>query len=147
MFFDRFTALCNAKGISKSKAVESIGLNRTVAVKWKNGAVPSGVTLSKLAEFFGVSVDYLLDKTDGLEESCSPKTQKAPALNKRDERDIKKKMEEMLDLFNSDDALMFDGEPLDDETRQLLKDSYENQLRMTKALAKEKYTPNKFKNK
>lgn len=147
MFFDRFTALCNAKGISKSKAVESIGLNRTATVKWKNGAVPSGATLSKLAEFFGVSTDYLLDKTDDPTLTFPLETQKAPALNKRDERDIKKKMEEMLDLFNSDDALMFDGEPLDDETRQLLKDSYENQLRMTKALAKEKYTPNKYKNK
>lgn len=112
MFFDRFTALCNVKGISKSKAVESIGLNRTVVVKWKNGAIPSGSTLSKLAEFFGISVDYLLDKVNDFELSSSPETQKAPTLNKRDERDIKEKMEEMLDLFNSDDALMFDGEPL-----------------------------------
>lgn len=142
MFFDKFSALCQKMGVSKSKAAESVGLNRTSVMKWKNGAVPSGATITKLAEYFGVSADYLLDNSD-----ISPETQKAPTLNKKDERDIKKKMEEMLDLFNSDDALMFDGEPLDDETRQLLKDSYENQLRMTKALAKEKYTPNKYKDK
>ena len=125
MFFDRFTALCNTKGISKSKAVESIGLNRTATVKWKKGAVPSGATLSKLAEFFGVSTEYLHDKTDDPTLTFATETQKAPALNKRDERDIKKKMEEMLDLFNSDDALMFDGEPLDDETRQLFTCAHE----------------------
>ncbi len=40
---------------------------------------------------------------------------------------------------------MFDGEPLDDETRQLLRESYENQLRITKQLAKAKFTPKKYR--
>ena len=35
-------------------------MNRASAVKWKNGTVPGGATLQKLAEYFGVSVDYLL---------------------------------------------------------------------------------------
>ena len=83
-----------------------------------------------------------------LSKKKEPEPEASPTLKDSAEsiETIQKKMEEMLDLFNSDEALMFDGEPLDDETRQLLKDSYENQLRMTKALAKEKYTPNKYKN-
>lgn len=141
MFFDKFSALCQKMGVSKSKAAESIGLNRTVVIKWKNGSVPSGATITKLAEYFGVSADYLLDNSN-----LSPETQKTPALNKKDERDIKKKMDEMLEMFDSNDALMFDGEPLDDETRQLLRDSYENQLRLTKQLAKAKFTPKKYQN-
>lgn len=32
--------------------------------KWKNGVVPKGNTLSKLADYFNVSVDYLIGKTD-----------------------------------------------------------------------------------
>ncbi len=141
VFFDKFSALCQKMGVSKSKAAESIGLNRTVVIKWKNGSVPSGATITKLAEYFGVSADYLLDNSN-----LSPETQKTPALNKKDERDIKKKMDEMLEMFDSNDALMFDGEPLDDETRQLLRDSYENQLRLTKQLAKAKFTPKKYQN-
>lgn len=142
MFFDKFSALCQKMGVSKSKAAESVGLNRTSVMKWKNGAVPSGATITKLAEYFGVSADYLLDNSD-----ISPEMQKAPTLNKKDKRDIKKKMDEMLELFDSADALMFDGEPLDEETRQLLRDSYENQLRITKQLAKAKFTPKKYKEK
>lgn len=142
MFFDKFSALCQKMGVSKSKAAESVGLNRTSVMKWKNGAVPSGATITKLAEYFGVSADYLLDNSD-----MSPETQKAPTLTKKDERDIKKKMDEMLEMFDSADALMFDGEPLDDETRQLLRDSYENQLRLTKQLAKVKFTPKKYRDK
>lgn len=141
MFYDVFEKLCAEKGVKPGRAADEIGISRATVTNWKkNGYSPRRNILEKIAQYFSVSVDTLLDQ-------YSPETQKAPALNKRDERDIKRKMEEMLDLFNSDDALMFDGEPLDDETRQLLKDSYENQLRMTKALAKEKYTPNKYKNK
>ena len=80
-----------------------------------------------------------------IDEQTPPKTQKAPTLNKKDERDIKKKLDEMLEIFDSADALMFDGEPLDDETRQLLRESYENQLRITKQLAKAKFTPKKYR--
>ena len=39
-------------------------MNRASAVKWKNGTVPGGATLHKLAEYFGVSVDYLLDNEE-----------------------------------------------------------------------------------
>ena len=60
MFYDLFIALCREKGICPSRAVEAIGMNRASAVKWKNGTVPGGATLHKLAEYFGVSVDYLL---------------------------------------------------------------------------------------
>lgn len=140
MFYDVFEKLCAEKGVKPGRAADEIGISRATVTNWKkNGYSPRRNILEKIAQYFSVSVDTLLDQ-------YSPETQKAPALNRRDERDIKRKMEEMLDLFNSDEALMFDGEPLDDETRQLLKDSYENQLRMTKALAKEKYTPNKYKN-
>lgn len=71
MFFDKFSSLCKEKGVSCSKAVENIGLNRTVVVKWKNGSIPSGSTLTKLATYFDVPVDYLLDKKDDSTEALS----------------------------------------------------------------------------
>lgn len=37
-----------------------MGLSRTSVVKWKAGSIPTGATLNKIAEYFGVSVDYLL---------------------------------------------------------------------------------------
>ena len=60
MFFERFRQLCDEKGISIYKAAIEIGLNRASATKWKGGSVPNGQTLSKLADFFGVSIGYLL---------------------------------------------------------------------------------------
>ena len=60
MFFDRLKELCAAKGISTYKAATDVGLNRAVVAKWKNGSQPNGATAMKLAEYFEVSVDYLL---------------------------------------------------------------------------------------
>ena len=115
--------------------------------EWKKGTyTPKQDKLQKIADYFGVTLDYLMGNTHA-DEQTPPETQKAPTLNKKDERDIKKKMDEMLELFDSADALMFDGEPLDEETRQLLRDSYENQLRLTKQLAKAKFTPKKYREK
>lgn len=60
MFYDIYVGFCNQKGISPSKAAESVGLSRTSVVKWKAGTIPSGATLNSLAQFFNVTVDYLL---------------------------------------------------------------------------------------
>ena len=62
MFFDRLKKLCEEKGVSTYKACTDIGLNRAAVAKWKNGSIPSGSTAAKLADYFGVTTDYLLGK-------------------------------------------------------------------------------------
>ena len=51
----------------------------------------------------------------------------------------------LSDLDKNDSALMFDGEPLDDESRELLISSLENSIRMAKLINKRKYTPKKYR--
>ena len=63
MFFDRFQALCAEKGVSVYRACMDIGLNRSAVAKWKAGGKPNGTTAGKLADYFGVSTDYLLGQT------------------------------------------------------------------------------------
>ena len=141
--YDIFMQLMEEKGVTAYRVAKDTGITQATLSRWKTGKVsPSIETLQVLAEYFGVTIDYLMGNAH-IDEQTPPKTQKAPTLNKKDERDIKKKMDEMLEIFDSADALMFDGEPLDDETRQLLRESYENQLRITKQLAKAKFTPKK----
>lgn len=60
MFFDTYADLCRQKGVSLSRAAEDNGLSRTTVVKWKNGSLPSGATMARLAAYFGVSLDELL---------------------------------------------------------------------------------------
>lgn len=62
MFYDRFLELCARKGVTKTKACTDCGISAPASVKWKNGAVPNGETLDKLADYFGVTVGYLLER-------------------------------------------------------------------------------------
>ena len=62
MFFVRVTELCKRKGISLSTAAREIGLSNSAITYWKRGSVPKASTVWKLADFFGVTVDYLIGK-------------------------------------------------------------------------------------
>ena len=60
MFFDRFQALCEKKGVSVYQACMDAGLNRSAVAKWKAGGKPNGTSAGKLAAYLGVTTDYLL---------------------------------------------------------------------------------------
>ena len=64
MFFNRFKALCDERNISVYRACTDIGLNRSAVAKWKAGGSPNGTTASRLADYFGVTTDYLLGQSD-----------------------------------------------------------------------------------
>lgn len=67
-------------------------------------------------------------------------------LNKKNERDIQKRLNAILSDMDSDGMAMFNGdEEMDDETKELLKASIENSIRMAKIRAKEKFIPKKHK--
>jgi transcriptional regulator with XRE-family HTH domain len=80
MFYDVFSGLCEQRGIKPSKAAKECGINKSNVSNWKNnGYVPRGEALNKIANFFNVSVDYLL----GNEQK-----EKASSLNEKKPEDI-----------------------------------------------------------
>lgn len=64
MFWDNFVILCNKKGKSPNGACAELGFSKNTATKWKHGSVPYDTTLKKIADYFGVSVSYLLGAVD-----------------------------------------------------------------------------------
>ena len=98
---------------------------------------PSLATLKAIANALNQPLDTILTDNDI--------NNNEPTLTSRDEKDIKKKLDEALASIDSE-ALMFDGEPveMDTETKELLKASLENSIRLAKTLAKKKYTPKKY---
>jgi len=67
MFWEVFYKLCNAVGMSPNAVCKLLGFSNATATHWKNGKIPSGDTLSKIADYFNCSVDYLLGRTDNPE--------------------------------------------------------------------------------
>ena len=60
MFVDTFYELCEKHKVSPNKACIDMGISRTSTAKWKSGSVPNGQTISKIADYFGVTTDFLL---------------------------------------------------------------------------------------
>jgi len=65
MFWEKFCNLCNLRNTNPNKVCSYLELSNATATKWKKaGAVPNGDTLIKIADYFGVSTDYLLGRID-----------------------------------------------------------------------------------
>ena len=65
MFLQRVLLEIEKKGTTKSKMLKDLGLNHNAFAKWKDPTcTPNGATLSKIASYFNVTVDYLLGRTD-----------------------------------------------------------------------------------
>jgi SOS-response transcriptional repressor LexA len=61
MFKENFIKLCNAKGVAPTIVCKAIGLTGTAFSKWDDDSIPRKATLMKFADYFGVTVDYLLN--------------------------------------------------------------------------------------
>ena len=59
--YESFVKLAQKKGVTAYKVAKETGLSQQVFTNWKSGrSQPSQSTLRKIAEYFGVSVDYLV---------------------------------------------------------------------------------------
>ncbi|NLD87645.1 MAG: helix-turn-helix transcriptional regulator [Clostridiales bacterium] len=63
MFWDRFKLLCHEIGKAPNRVGESIGVSSATITKWKNGSIPNGELLAKVADYFDVSMDYLMGRS------------------------------------------------------------------------------------
>ncbi|PFZ12171.1 transcriptional regulator [Bacillus pseudomycoides] len=143
MLGKKIAELRKKQKLSQYDLAERLGFSRGKLANYEQGQrEPDYDTLKKIADFFEVSTDYLLGRTEKKEVLSNI----APTLSKKEEHDIAKDLEKTLEqLKNSEEALMFDGEPIDEHTKEMIRISLENSMRMAKELAKQKFTPNKYK--
>lgn len=63
-FYERFKLLCDEADKTPTGVGREVGADGSTVNYWKNNHTPKHETLSKIAAYFNVSVDYLLEKTD-----------------------------------------------------------------------------------
>lgn len=63
-FIDRVTELRKEKGVSEKQVLLDCGLSKNSFGNWKKNIIPMPATQQLLAKYFGVSVDYLMGKTN-----------------------------------------------------------------------------------
>lgn len=64
MFKENFVRLCNSRGEFPSAVCKKIGISPAAFSQWTSETVPRQSTLVKIADYFGVSVSYLIGEVD-----------------------------------------------------------------------------------
>jgi transcriptional regulator with XRE-family HTH domain len=157
---DNIKKLRKFHDLSQKDLALIVGVSDKAVSTWESGTKePRMGAIQKIADHFGLQKSNIIED-NGLDSIYkihdNGKTNKTfqdkhisslPLLNSRDERSIKKKLESVLNDLMPDNALAYyDGdEPMSDEDKELLRISLENTMRLAKQMAKQKYTPKKFK--
>lgn len=103
--------------------------------QWENGTrKPSYDIIQEIADYFDVSVDYLLGRQEQL-----------PELNSKDKREIQEILDDTEQQLLSQDGLMFDGSPATDEDVQKIIMAMKMGMEMIKKENKAKLTPKKYR--
>ncbi|WP_191556426.1 helix-turn-helix domain-containing protein [Metabacillus idriensis] len=101
---------------------------------------PSVSTLNSIAAALGISISELIDEQ---KESI------LPDLSHREEKDIADELEKIINSLGEEDGYAHFGgrsvEEMDPEDKELLINSLQNSLRLARRLAKQKFTPNKYR--
>ena len=103
--------------------------------QWENCTrKPSYDIIQEIADYFDVSVDYLLGRQEQL-----------PELNSKDKREIQEILDDTEQQLLSQDGLMFDGSPATDEDVQKIIMAMKMGMEMIKKENKAKFTPKKYR--
>lgn len=138
MLLERVKELTNERKMTIAELERKLDFGQGSIRKWDKQS-PSAERLNKVAEFLDVSVDYLLGNTD---------KRRYYDLTDKDEKDIAKELELMIEDLKNTGALSFSKETaeIDQQTHELLIASLENSLRIARIEAKKRFTPNKYRN-
>ena len=106
--YSLFEKLCSEKGVTPYRVCKGTGISTSTLSNWKAGRyTPKQDKLKKIADFLGVSVDYLITG----EEEEKP-------------IDLKDEFNRLEKMLKSGEVtpLYFDGQPVDQESINLLLD-------------------------
>ncbi|WP_171299704.1 helix-turn-helix domain-containing protein [Enterococcus cecorum] len=135
--FQIVKTLCREKGITQKELAKIIDVSQNTIKNWENN-LPNGDTLLKIADYFGVTTDYLLGRSSN------------KSLTRKNERDIQKSLEQIYDGLDDSLSLAYlnnGGVELSEEDAELLKSALQFTITQAKIRAKEKYTRKDYKRK
>lgn len=113
--FEKIKELCQNRGISINSLEETLGYSRNTIYSMKNKK-PNAERLQEIADYFNVSTDYLLGRTDNpvIAGDSKEYTWQGKALN----------VEEM-----ASNVMMFGGRELTDEKKKIIQSIIEGYLK------------------
>lgn len=137
MIRTRLLNLRESQNLSQVELGRRIGINNTIINKIESGTRSvSAEELGKFADFYDVSTDYLLGKTD---------KRHYYDLSQKEEADLADLAKQLLEGTTTDAEVNFDGEPMTAEAKANLHTAILTALEINKRNAKQKFTPKKYR--
>lgn len=135
-----FVELLQKNNKKAADVTRATGIPASTFSDWKKGkSSPKQEKLQKIADFFNVSLEYLMTGQE------VPSTKKENTLTSKDERDIEKILNQTKEQLLNQEGLMFDGDPASPEAIDSILSAMQIGMEMAKKKNKEKYTPKKYK--
>ncbi len=132
---ERVRSICKERKIPIYKLEKDLGFSNGYIGQLRKGVFPAD-RLAAIADYLSVTPEYLMSgDTKG----------KTPVLTKKDERDIARNLEKIMDDLENSGDLMFDGDPMSDEARESIRSALKLGLEAAKLKNKELYTPKKYR--
>lgn len=133
LFSIRLKSLRKHVGKTQDDMSKALGIQRSTYGEYERGRIMPGTDkLKALADYFEVSIDYLLGTTN-----FTTHEEKASTIKGTDIIDVSSIMNLMLDqLKNKNNSLKFEGVELNEASREILISNIENSIRMTKMIIK-----------
>lgn len=138
IFGKRLKLLRNEKHLTGEEFGKIFNVTKVAVSNWESGRrFPEQTILTKIADYFNVTTDYLLGRTN------------ERTFTVRDEKSICNDLKQIMDDFKSGQAgpAFYGDTELDEEELALIEDAFELALIRAKKKNKQKYTPKKYKNK
>ena len=145
LFGDKLKKIRIERELSQQQLADLLGTSKQVISRYEtNQRTPKITVAQEYADKLNVPLNYLID--DNISANLSPSTSTLPTLTSKDERDIARDLQKILLNLESDAGLAFyEGEPMSEESKEVLRISLENSMRLAKQLAKKKYRPKKYR--
>ena len=138
--YEIFERLLEEHGVTAYKVCKATGLTTATISNWKAGRyTPKQDKLQKIADYFGVSIEYIMTGKESQKEEAS-------SLTKRDEKEINDIISN-TEVLLQQEGLMFDGDPASPEAIESILSAMKIGMEMAKKRNKEKYTPKKYRKK
>lgn len=130
MIGDRLTKLRKQKGYEAQYVANLLNVAKSTYSGYENNkSVPNHESLKKIADFYSVSVDYILGRTNDT----------TPIGHSKKEKEVNEKLDDFIKEVEKSDGLMFSGSKMDESTKEVLL----KMLRTTKDMAEKMNENNK----
>ena len=130
--------ICKERKIPISRLERELGYGNGYINQLRKGTIPSDRAV-EIANYLQINLQYLLSGGESASQLAE--------FTSRDERDITKTLNRIMDQFQNNESgpLYYDGEEIDEPSRNLIRNAFEYVIRETKKENKVKYNPNKNK--